>query len=790
VLAQLLSSGLGGATYRDTFSLPGTETDKVVQLLDAAGRADQSGLTGQVVLHAESGTVAAAPDGVSAAFAQLCTDGLHVVGVATPWQSVQCANGRATMGPGQPSLLSADRTIAIADVSWHSNKYDQSLFDGVYNHLTKLRSADLQVEFTGDAFQGQGQDDGGIPPFLLGFIAALIILAIVFRTAGATALPLASAIAALTAGLGLIGVLSHVMDVSNITPQLTELMVIGVGVDYALFIVTRHRRNLRRGVSVPDSIAAAIDTSGRAVLFAGSTVCVAMLGLMALGVSFFYGMALGTAIAVSLTMLASLTLLPALLSFLGLRVLPRKQRREVAAGRFVDAETTGIWARWAGFVSRRPVALAALGGLVMVTLAIPFFAMRLGQADQGNDPAGTTTRKGYDLIAQGFGAGYNSTLSLVIDGPGAQSTAQHVGQALAGVTDVDPHSVYVPAQGLTPELSIVSFKSLSAPQDEATTNLVTHLRDDVLPPIYDGTGDHVYVFGQTAIQVDFTHVLAAKMPLFMAAHRSGDEPARRRCGVRRGRRDLPVGLVRRDARHRQGRSDRVLGAGHGVRDRVRAVHGLSGVPGEPDARGVGAHPRQPARGHHRAGGHRRHHHRRRGDHDRGLRRFRARPEPGRQAVRRRSGRSGVPRRVRVADDPGALAHAPARPVQLVLPEGAGPDHPAGVRRAAGCTGARRRRRAGARARPGLSQPASSSNAAPASRSSRSTRRAYAGVAFASPQAGVGTTRPARVAAGKPSSDHSRKIGWRTVSSVTAASVPGSVPSQSESPASTASPSAS
>jgi RND superfamily putative drug exporter len=517
VLAQLLSSGLGGATYRDTFSLPGTETDKVVQLLDTAGHADQSGLTGKVVLHARSGTLAAAPDGVSAAFAQLCTDGLHVVGVATPWQSVQCANGRAAMGPGQPSLLSADKTIAIADVSWHSNKYDQSLFDGVYNHLTALRSADLQVEFTGDAFQGQGQDDGGIPPFLLGFIAALIILAIVFRTAGATALPLASAIAALTAGLGLIGVLSHVMDVSNITPQLTELMVIGVGVDYALFIVTRHRRNLRRGVSVPDSIAAAIDTSGRAVLFAGSTVCVAMLGLMALGVSFFYGMALGTAIAVSLTMLASLTLLPALLSFLGLRVLPRKQRREVAAGRFVDAETTGIWARWAGFVSRRPVALAALGGLVMVTLAIPFFAMRLGQADQGNDPAGTTTRKGYDLIAQGFGAGYNSTLSLVVDGPNAPATARQVGQELVTVTNVDPHSVYVPARGLTPELSIVSFKSLSAPQDEATTNLVTHLRDDVLPPIYDGTGDHVYVFGQTAIQVDFTHVLAAKMPLFMAA---------------------------------------------------------------------------------------------------------------------------------------------------------------------------------------------------------------------------------------------------------------------------------
>ena len=283
------------------------------------------------------------------------------------------------------------------------------------------------MEFTGDAFQGQGQNEGGIPPFLLGFIAALLILAVVFRTAGAAALPLASAAAALTAGLGLIGILTHAMDVSNITPQLTELMVIGVGVDYALFIVTRHRRNLRRGMGVRDSIAAAIDTSGRAVLFAGTTVCIAMLGLIALGVGFFYGMAIGTSIAVSLTMLASLTLLPALLSFLGLRVLPRKQRREVAAGHFVDAESTGMWARWAAVVARRPVALAGLGAIVMVALAIPFFAMRLGQADQGNDPSGSTTRNGYDLIAEGFGAGYNSTLSLVVSGPNAQDTARQVG---------------------------------------------------------------------------------------------------------------------------------------------------------------------------------------------------------------------------------------------------------------------------------------------------------------------------------------------------------------------------
>ena len=155
------------------------------------------------------------------------------------------------------------------NITWTSNHYDQKLFTNVFDELKNLRSDALQVEFTGNAFQNIGQSNGGVPPFAFGFIAALIILLIVFRTVAATVLPLASAVAALGAGLGLIGILTHAINVSNITPQLAELMVIGVGVDYALFIVTRHRRNLRRGMSVPDSIVASINTSGRAVLFAG-----------------------------------------------------------------------------------------------------------------------------------------------------------------------------------------------------------------------------------------------------------------------------------------------------------------------------------------------------------------------------------------------------------------------------------------------------------------------------------------------------------------------------------------
>jgi putative drug exporter of the RND superfamily len=516
-IAQGIAGALGGANYKDSFSLPGTETQTVMNLLKHSGQKQQTGLSGQVVMHTKTGTLETPPANVVSDLQNLCRENFKVTGVTSPWGSYNCAaNGKATPAPPQPTQLSQDKTIAIVNVNWYTDKYDQKLFDGVYDALKPLNSSTLQVEFTGDGFQGQGQKESGVNPVVLGFIAALIILAIVFRTVGATALPLASAIAALSSGLGLIAILSHAMNVSNITPQLSELMVIGVGIDYALFIVTRHRRNLRRGMSVPDSIVASINTSGRAVLFAGSTVCVAMLGLTLLGVSFFYGLAIGTAIAVSLTMVASVTLLPALLSLLGLKVLPRAQRRAVRAGQFETGELRGFWARWAELVARRKVVTGVIGAAIMIALAIPFLSMRLGHADQGNDRASTTTRKGYDLIAQGFGKGYNSVLTLVVSGQNAPQTAGTVSTKLRTVGDVDAASV-VTHKPLTPTLNLISFKSVSAPQDEATTNLVNRLRNDVLPSLYQGTPDRVYVYGQTAIYVDFAKVLSDKLPLFITA---------------------------------------------------------------------------------------------------------------------------------------------------------------------------------------------------------------------------------------------------------------------------------
>ena len=519
-IAQVISSSLGGANYKDEFKLPHTETQTVSNLLSSAHQDNQNGIDGLMVLHTLDGsTVKQPPAGVVPALQKLC--GEKVVQIDSAWGSIVCANGQGTLDPSaaNPKMVSTTHpSIGLVDITFAGGgKYDQSAIDNVYNQLTKLRSSHLQVEFTGDAFEGEGSSQSGISPELLGFIAAFIILGLVFRTAGAVALPLASAVAALFSGLGLIGILTHAMSVSNVTPELAQLMVIGVGIDYALFIVTRHRRNLLRGMSVKDSIQLAINTSGRAVLFAGTTVCIAMLGLIALGVNFFYGMAIGVAVAVSLTMLASLTLLPALLSFLGLKVLPRKQRKAVRAGTYVPRERAGFWTRWSGHLASKKSIYSVVAGGIIILLAIPFFSMRMGHADQGNDPANTTTRKGYDLVAKGFGVGYNSTITLITSGPNAVQLAQETKDRVGSVQYVDPSSVFALPKPLTPTLDIVSIKSTTSPEDAKTTQLVNDLRKNVLPQIYDGTGGHIYVYGQTAVYVDFTHVLSSKMPLFIGA---------------------------------------------------------------------------------------------------------------------------------------------------------------------------------------------------------------------------------------------------------------------------------
>jgi RND superfamily putative drug exporter len=261
-----------------------------------------------------------------------------------------------------------------------------------------------------------------------------------------------------------------------------------------------------------------MDTSGRAVLFAGTIVCVALLGMFALGISFLYGMAVAASIGVAFTMVAALTFLPAMLGFLGPRILSRRQRRALAPDGHRSAMQDGFWVRWSKLVEGSPVLYGALALVIIGVLAAPFFKLRLGLSDQGNDPKGTTTRTSYDLLASGFGPGFNGPLQVV-----AQTTTSDQGAAMQqlattiqgqpGVAVVTPVTTIPAKDGKQVALFVVY--PTSAPQDAATTDLIDHLREGVIPAAVGSSGLTVYVGGITAIFADFAAVLNGKLPVFI-----------------------------------------------------------------------------------------------------------------------------------------------------------------------------------------------------------------------------------------------------------------------------------
>src|ERR1019366_3320733 len=360
------------------------------------------------------------------------------------------------------------------------------------------RGPDLQV-----AVAGQVAESADRPSFggsLLGIILAGVVLLLVFGSIFAMALPLVSALASLGTAIGVIGLLSHVMKMPVFSAELVLLIGLGVGVDYALFIVSRHRQGLVAGNDLESSIINAVNPSGRAVLFAGIIVCIALLGMFALGVSFLYGLATAAAIGVLLTMISALTLLPAMLGFIGPKVMSPKQKRNLAESGplIVGADSKGFWPGWADRIKARPTMFAMIGLAVIVILAIPFFSLRLGSADQGSDPVGTTTRTAYDLLAKGFGPGFNGPLQLVTVIPSAADK----GVITTVVNDVKTQPdvsgvaapIYIPSK-TQPNADVVleNVYPTTSPQPPATTNLIYHLRDTTIPAAVGSSGVKILV---------------------------------------------------------------------------------------------------------------------------------------------------------------------------------------------------------------------------------------------------------------------------------------------------------
>jgi RND superfamily putative drug exporter len=493
-----------GTGYNDNFTLPGTESTKALSLLQSSFPA-QAGESDTIVWRVDQGAVTdpAVRDRMTAMLDRVA-GAPQVSSVTSPY---------VQQGAAQ---ISADGRTAYATV--HLSSFGQQLptadIKNIISIAQSARTDGLRVELGGNAIQQANQVSTNIAE-LVGIVAAALILLIAFGSLLAMLLPMMTALISLVAATLTIGLLSNVITMATIAPTFATLIGLGVGIDYALFVVTRYRNGLKAGLDPEEAAVRALNTSGRAVIFAGLTVCVAMLGLFVLNVSFLNGIGVSAAFMVLFNVIAAITLLPALLGIMKTRVLSRRERRRLATEGAYDVNASGFWARWAGFVERHPRPLAAAALIAILALAAPALSLRLGSSDQGNDPAASTTRKAYDLLSNGFGAGFNGPLQLV-----AETKTPADRQALAtlaatvGRTPGVAAAVALPAQP-GGQIGIVQVIPTTAPQDEATSKLIKRLRTQVIPDAEQGTTLKVYVGGQTAIFDDFANVLTSKIPLFI-----------------------------------------------------------------------------------------------------------------------------------------------------------------------------------------------------------------------------------------------------------------------------------
>ena len=499
-----------GDSYNTSFSMAGTDSAQAVSLLQSMD-AKASGDSDQIVVHTLAGgakvTDPAVEQTVQTMLAKVAK--VHgIVSVSDPYQSVD----------GKSNAISSDGTIAYSTVTFSGNQSTILLGDvkTLVSTAQSAASSTLQVELGGTDIEGTEQSGTGNSESL-GYLAAMIVLLLAFGSLVGALLPIVTAIFGLGIGTSLIVIASHGFTIPALAPILAALIGIGVGIDYALFIVTRFRNGVREGLSHEDAVVQSLNTSGRAVIFAGTTVCIALLGMLTTRMSFMSGTGLGAAIAVATIVLSAITLLPALLGFkwIGKRVLSRSSRRKLRASGPVTGEPKGVWANWSKVVEKRPKVLALIAVVIMGILIIPTLSIRLGSSDQGNDPSSTTTRKAYDLLAEGFGPGFNGPLQIVakLDSPSDAATIPALAAAVRQQPDVA--AVIAPPVANGAKIAVIDVIPKTAPESKETTDLVDNLRGNVIPPIEHGTTMHAYVGGMTAIYEDFATVMNSKVPLFV-----------------------------------------------------------------------------------------------------------------------------------------------------------------------------------------------------------------------------------------------------------------------------------
>ena len=499
-----------GSHYANGTTLSGTPSAAAASLLQRAVPG-QSGDTEQIVFEAKTGTVTApAVQAQIQAMLGRVSHLRYVSSVTSPYS------------PAGAKQISASKRVAFAQVNFSkdANQIPAAEATQLVNLARAPNSHTLQVDVVG-SIAASTISTSSSSSTLIGVIAALVILLIFFGAILPALLPLLSAAVALVSGLAVVGMVSGSISMANFTSQLCILIGLGVGIDYSLFILTRTRTGLRRGLSVEEAVTAAAATAGRAVLFAGMTVCIALLGILTVGVGTLSGAAIGAAIVVAFSVTGALTLLPVLMSLLGTRLLTRRQRAALARGETSFTEASRGWTGWASLVQRNRIifGIGALG--LLLALGAPFLSMRQGTADYSVDPTSTTTTtyRGYEMLVQGFGPGFSGPLQLVapITNPAAKATFGTVVAAASHtpgvVTTVGPE--YFPAGPGHPAVGVAEVYPAGSPQAQSTANLITDLRNNVIPDALHGQHLQVLVGGQTALGIDLAGQLSSKLPLFV-----------------------------------------------------------------------------------------------------------------------------------------------------------------------------------------------------------------------------------------------------------------------------------
>ncbi|MFD3619362.1 MMPL family transporter, partial [Streptomyces sp. NPDC058676] len=492
-----------GNDYREDFSLPGTQSQAAADLLADSGAA-RAGDTMEIVLRDEDGLSApAVRERVEAMLAEV-REQPHVAGVRSLYEDSTAVAPSGTIGYATVMLDVAAKDMKKEDAKRIYDVTQQAVGEG------------LEVQLGGEPARLLGQGAGGAAEGA-GLLAALVILVFMFGTVIAAGLPIITAVFAVGSTLGIIILASHLFTIADYTPYVMMLVGLGVGIDYALLIFARYRAELVKGATPERATIDALDAAGRSVFFAGCTVILALLGLVALGLGSLKGMALSVALTVLITMLASLTLLPALLGVFGARFARQFTARAAKREAKGKAPEGTMWRKLAAAVQRRPLAAMLAAVVILGALSLPAFSMRLGFADAGSDKPDSTSRQAYDLLSEGFGPGFNGPLIVVVDdteGGNAADAAEAAGRVLADTPGVKAVSPAVPTEDAG-VVTMITFPD-SSPQDEKTSDLVSALRDDVLPGVSEETGATYLVGGSTAAAEDYSAKVSDRMPLFMA----------------------------------------------------------------------------------------------------------------------------------------------------------------------------------------------------------------------------------------------------------------------------------